>query len=117
MMPFQAIMCGTMDKSGEEKSRFLEPVREPCLVEMGTGKKAEHGLGAGQPIGRLSRVRPLERFLRQALPAKQGGTALILTPLRIQGRFFFFERVAAVGRCQGALSPNVDVGHHNRIPL
>ena len=29
---------------------------------MGTGKAAEHGLGAGLSIGRESRVRPLKRF-------------------------------------------------------
>ena len=39
----------------------MEPVREPCLVEMGTGKEAEHGPGAGVSIGRHSRVRPLKR--------------------------------------------------------
>ena len=39
----------------------MEPVREPCLVGMGTGKEAEHGPGAGVSIGRHSRVRPLKR--------------------------------------------------------
>ena len=39
-----------------------EPVREPCLVGMGTGKAAEHGPGAGVSIGRHARVRPLKRF-------------------------------------------------------
>ena len=40
---------------------FADPVREPCLVEMGTEKHAEHGPGAGVPIGRHARVRPLKR--------------------------------------------------------
>ena len=37
-------------------------VREPRLVEWGTRKTAEHGLGVGRSIGRLARVRPLLRF-------------------------------------------------------
>lgn len=43
-------------------------------AEMGYGKRAEHGLGAGMPIGRLPRVRPLSRF-EAAKAANQGGTA------------------------------------------
>ena len=41
---------------------FAQPVREPCLVEMGTETEAEHGPGAGVSIGRHARVRPLKRF-------------------------------------------------------
>ena len=39
-----------------------QPVREPRKVGGGTGKEAEHGLGAGLSIGRESRERPLTRF-------------------------------------------------------
>ena len=57
----------------------IEPVREPCLVRMGTETDAEHGPGAGVPIGRHTRVRPLERLesseslIPQWAPAKADG--------------------------------------------
>ena len=56
----------------------IEPVREPCLVGMGTGKAVEHGPGAGVSIGRHARVRPLERsksslFFTPGVPAKADG--------------------------------------------
>ena len=48
-------------KGCEGKSRLRYPVREPCLVGMGTVKEVEHGPGAGLSISRQSRVRPLKR--------------------------------------------------------
>ena len=59
---------GKNKKSCEQKSMLAEAVREPCLVEMGTIKQAEHGLGAGVPIGRHFRVRPLKRQMRRQMP-------------------------------------------------
>ena len=53
---------GSKWKSCEEKSRSQYPVREPRQVRGGTAEGDEHGLGAGLPIGRQSRVRPLTRF-------------------------------------------------------
>jgi len=37
-------------------------VQRAPVAEMGYGKRAEHGLGAWLPIGRLPRVRPLLRL-------------------------------------------------------
>ena len=47
----------------------------PDLVEMGTQKQIEDGLGAEMSIGRHFRVRPLKRF-EAAKAANQGGTAV-----------------------------------------
>ena len=44
------------------------PFREPRLVEWGTEKAAEHGLGAAQATGSLRRVRPLSRRSMLVLP-------------------------------------------------
>ena len=67
-------MALEMKKSCEKKSKLRYPVREPRLVERGTEKEAEHGLGAGMPIGSHPRVRPLLR-VEATKVAKQGGTA------------------------------------------
>ena len=42
--------------------------REPRLVEWGTAKMSEDGLGAAQAIGSLRRVRPLLRRSMLVLP-------------------------------------------------
>ena len=64
--------------------------REPRLVERGRQEVPEHGLGAGLSIGRLSRVRPSLRILRQEFPAKQGGTASNFVALEFSGAIFSF---------------------------
>ena len=49
-------------KGDDKKSRFLSLFREPRLLRRGTDDFSEDGLGAGDSIGRISRVRPLLRF-------------------------------------------------------
>ena len=96
-----------MDKSCEEKSKQAMPFREFPGGARGQAGFAEHGLGAGLSIGRLSRVRPLKRFEAPdhsegiATPvcalarndtswgAKQGGTTSILSSLSFLGDGFF----------------------------
>ena len=66
------------------------PSREPRLLERGTRQPAEHGLGASGSIGRLRRVRPLQRLKVCFLRTKQGGTASIFVALDLdQGGFIF----------------------------
>ena len=58
------------------------PVREPRKVRVGTEKEAEHGLGAGLSIGRLSPGAPVKACKRQEdSPANQGGTASVFVAL------------------------------------
>ena len=80
-----------MDKSCDEESTLGYPAREPRLVRRGTGKTAEHGLGAGALIGKRSRVRPLKR-LEAAFAVNQGGTASIFVALGFPRAIFSFER-------------------------
>ena len=78
-----------MHKSEEEESTLADPVREPCLVEMGTGRTAEHGLGAEVSTGRHFRVRPLKR-VEAAFAANQGGTASMFVALGFPRVILFF---------------------------
>ena len=84
------------------------PFREFPDGARGQAGFAEHGLGAGLSIGRLSRVRPLKRFEAPdhsegiATPvcalarndtswgAKQGGTTSILSSLSFGSRAIFY---------------------------
>ena len=82
----------TIEKSCEEKSRLVWPVREPRELERGTEGKAEHGLGAGESIGRLFPGAPVNALLRQRFSAKQGGTASVLSPLDFSGGGVFIYK-------------------------
>ena len=52
---------------------------ESRLVQRGQAEADEHGLGAGMPIGRHSRVRPLTRFETIFLSLR-GGVADVAIP-------------------------------------
>ena len=54
---------------------LADTVREPRQVGGGTGKSAEHGLGAGMSIGSHPRVRPLKRFESSFFLALKWGPA------------------------------------------
>ena len=72
-----------MAKAVKRRVRGRYHSENPGLVRRDMGETAEHGLGAGGSIGRLSRVRPLERFESSlfsilhglCIDEKQGGTA------------------------------------------
>ena len=49
------------DKSCEKKSRHAHTFQRASVGEKRCAEAAEHGLGAGVPIGRYARVRPLMR--------------------------------------------------------
>jgi len=50
-------------------------VQRAPVAEMGYGKRAEHGLGAWLPIGRLPRVRPLLRLESSLFSSLKGAPA------------------------------------------
>ena len=83
-------VCGynayIINKGSEKKSIRQVTVREPWLVETGTEETGEDGLGAGSPIGRWSRVRPLTRL----------GVVIFFSP-----KGFPQKRMAFVGKRKG----------------